>query len=113
MANKKYVSLSKLSTFLDNLRNTFALLIHTHKLSDISDYTIDTALSSVSNNPVANAVLDMKFSEISESMKELEQAVARIPTEIILNSSVEGSNKQFKLTIDDTGTFTVSEIVGE
>ena len=31
--------------------------------------------------------------------------------EFILNSSTEGSTKQFKITIDDTGTLTVSEIV--
>ena len=37
MASKKYISLSKLSTFLDNLKNTFALLIHTHTVSDIAD----------------------------------------------------------------------------
>ena len=34
-------------------------------------------------------------------------------TELILNSSTEGSTKQFKLTIDDTGTLTIVEIVEE
>jgi hypothetical protein len=34
-------------------------------------------------------------------------------TEFILNSSTEGSTKQFKITIDDTGTLTVAEIVAE
>ena len=34
-------------------------------------------------------------------------------TELILNSSTEGSTKQFKLTIDDTGTLTIAEIVEE
>ena len=37
MTPKKYVSLSKLSTFLDNLKNTFASLGHSHNLSDITD----------------------------------------------------------------------------
>lgn len=37
MTPKKYVSLSKLSTFLDNLKNTFASLSHSHTLSDITD----------------------------------------------------------------------------
>lgn len=34
-------------------------------------------------------------------------------TEIILSSSTEGSTKQFKLTVDDSGTLTVTEIVSE
>jgi hypothetical protein len=34
-------------------------------------------------------------------------------TSIILKSSTSGSDKKFKITIDDTGTLTVSEIVGE
>lgn len=39
MSTKKYVSLSKLSAFLDNLKNIFASKTHTHKMSDITDYT--------------------------------------------------------------------------
>lgn len=38
MAQKKYITLSKLGTFLTSLRSTFAPLSHTHKMSDISDY---------------------------------------------------------------------------
>lgn len=75
MSQKKYVSLSKLSTFLDNLKNTFATLIHTHKLSDITDYTVDTTLSSASNNPVANSALDAEFEAISDAMGALEQDI--------------------------------------
>ena len=33
--------------------------------------------------------------------------------EIILASSTEGSAKKFKITIDDTGTLTVAEVVAE
>ena len=75
MASKKYISLSRLSTFLDNLKNTFALLSHTHKLSDISDYTVDTALSSTSSNPVENKAIDAEFEAISDAMGALEFAV--------------------------------------
>lgn len=31
--------------------------------------------------------------------------------EVILNSSTEGSTKKFKITVDDAGTITVSEVV--
>lgn len=72
---KKYVSLSKLSTFLDNLKNTFAALSHTHKLSDLTDYVVDSALSSTSTNPVQNAVLDAEFEAISGAMNALDLAI--------------------------------------
>jgi hypothetical protein len=68
MAQKKYISLNKLQTFLDNLRDTFASLVHSHKLSDISDFSIDSALSSTSTNPVQNKVLDAEFEAISEAL---------------------------------------------
>lgn len=68
MAQKKYVSLAKLSKFLDNLRSTFALVSHKHTLSDISDYKVDTALSSTSNNPVANKIINEEFDAISEAL---------------------------------------------
>ena len=77
MANntRKYVSLSKLQTFLENLTNKFASLTHTHKLSDITDYKVDSELSSTSNNPVQNKVLNEEFEAISEAMTIMEDAV--------------------------------------
>ena len=73
--SKKYVSLSKLSTFLDNLKNTFAQLSHKHTISDITDYKIDTTLSSTSTNPVQNKVLDAEFDAIGNAMSALELAL--------------------------------------
>lgn len=75
MANKKYVSLSKLSTFLDNLKNTFASLAHTHKLSDITDYTVDSTLSSTSTNPVQNKIINAEFDAVSQAMGALDLAI--------------------------------------
>lgn len=75
MAQKKYVSLSRLSDFLDNLRNTFADLSHKHKLSDITDYVVDSQLSSASNNPVANSVIDAEFEAVSHAMNALDAAI--------------------------------------
>ena len=72
---KKYISLSKLSTFLDNLKNTFAALSHTHKLSDLTDYVVDSAFSSTSNNPVQNKVVDAEFEAISTAMNALDAAI--------------------------------------
>lgn len=75
MAQKKYVSLSKLSTFLDNLFGTFASLSHKHTMSDITDYQVDTSLSSDSTNPVQNKVIDAEFDAMSNAMGALELAI--------------------------------------
>lgn len=72
---KKYVSLSKLSTFLDNLKTKFATITHTHKISDITDYKVDNALSSTSENPVQNKVLNEEFDAISDAMEILEKDI--------------------------------------
>lgn len=94
MAQKKYVSLSKLQTFLDNLSTKFAALGHKHTMSDITDlgdinFTVDSQLSSTSTNPVANNVLDAEFDAIAEAMNALE-------------SVVDGkANSQHSHTIDD------------
>jgi hypothetical protein len=73
--SKKYISLARLSKFLDNLTNKFAALSHKHTISDLTDYTVDTSLSPTSNNPVSNAVLDAEFEAISQGMGALEQAI--------------------------------------
>lgn len=73
--NKKYISLNRLSNFLDNLKNTFALLSHKHTVSDLTDYKVDTALSSTSTNPVQNKVLNDEFNAIATAMNALEAAI--------------------------------------
>lgn len=75
MAQKKYVSLNRLSNFLDNLGTKFAALIHTHKLSDITDYTVDNALSPTSTNPVQNKVVNDEFDAVAAAMNALESAI--------------------------------------
>lgn len=72
---KKYVSLSRLSDFLDNLKATFSAISHNHTLSDVTDYVVDTELSSTSTNPVQNKVLDNEFDAIANSMGAIEIAI--------------------------------------
>ena len=74
MANK-YVTPRRLSTFLENLKNIFASITHKHILSDITDYEVDTALSSTSTNPVANKVIDAEFDAISDAIGVLDLAI--------------------------------------
>lgn len=75
MSTKKYVSLSKLSTFLDNLKNTFASITHKHTISDLTDYVVDTSLSDTSTNPVQNKTLNEKFDSIATAMNVLEDKI--------------------------------------
>ncbi len=77
MANnqKKYVSLSRLSTFLDNIKTRYSLIGHKHTTKDITDYKVDTELSSTSTNPVQNKVLDAEFDAISTAMNALDAAI--------------------------------------
>lgn len=67
MSTHKYISLSKLTTFLNNLKNTFALKNHTH--------TVDSALSETSTNPVQNKAINAEFDAIAEGMNALELAI--------------------------------------
>lgn len=64
MEDKKYLNLEGLTTFLNNLRETFSFADHKHELEDITDYTVDTALSDTSTNPVQNQALKSKFDEV-------------------------------------------------
>lgn len=69
MANnsKKYISLNRLSDFLDNLKNIFAPLIHKHTTADITNYTVDTELSATSENPIANKTVDAEFTAVNNA----------------------------------------------
>ena len=66
MASKKYVSLNRLSDFLDNIKSTFLKK---------SDYIIDTALSPTSINPVRNSVVNDEFEAVADALGALELAI--------------------------------------
>lgn len=72
---KKYASLSTLQTFLDNLKTKFSNIGHKHTISDLTDYTVDSSLSSTSTNPVQNKVLNAEFDKIAVSMRALDLAL--------------------------------------
>lgn len=71
-SQKKYANISTLQTFLENLKNTFSSLGHKHTISDITDYKVDDQLSSTSTAPVQNKVITTGFTEIENSISELE-----------------------------------------
>lgn len=72
---KKYVSLSRLSTFLDKLRLVFAPMSHKHDVEDLIDFSIDTELSDTSTNPVQNKVLNEEFEAVSKAINVLESII--------------------------------------
>lgn len=71
----KYVSPSRLSLFLENLKDIFSPLVHKHTISDLTDYVVDSELSSTSSNPVANSVLNTEFDAVGNAMGALELAI--------------------------------------
>jgi hypothetical protein len=77
MANdsKKYISLTRLSNFLDNIKSMYSQIGHKHTTADLTDYTIDTSLSPTSNNPVANSTIDAEFESVATAMNALEEAI--------------------------------------
>jgi hypothetical protein len=106
MAQKKYVSLSRLSTFLDNLKTTFSSLGHKHKLSDITDYTVDSTLSSASTNPVQNNVIKASLDEKVPDTRTVNGKA--LSTDITLSASDVGSYT--KTEIDSMEFITTSDI---
>lgn len=73
--SKKYVSLTRLSDFLDNIKTAFSQIGHKHTISDLTDYNVDTELSPTSANPVANSTVDAEFEAVSQAMGALEQSI--------------------------------------
>ena len=85
MAQKKYVSLSKLSTFLDNLRNLFvskenlasletvvdakANAVHTHDITDINN--LQSTIDEVNDNVSQKSQVQLTTSDGSESFTEI------------------------------------------
>lgn len=106
MTQKKYVSLSRLSTFLDNLKTTFSSLGHKHKLSDITDYTIDSTLSSTSTNPVQNNIIKASLDEKVSNTRTVNGKA--LSTDIMLSAS--DVDTYTKTEIDSMEFITTSDI---
>ena len=66
----KYLNFDGLSHFLSKLRGVFSVVGHTHTKSEITDYVVDSAMSSTSTNPVQNKVVNTALSgKVSTSRK--------------------------------------------
>ena len=102
MSQNKYVSLSKLSTFLDNLYDKFASISHKHTLDDIANYTVDSQLSPTSTNPVANSTLNAEFDAVSYAMEVLEDAIDNKADRSLVSEAENGlMSSADKIKLDD------------
>lgn len=72
---KEYVTPRRLGSFLTQIKTLFASVSHKHKVSDLTDYVVDGALSPTSTNPVQNKVLDEEFEAVSTALQALETAL--------------------------------------
>ena len=97
-----------MSTFLENLKNTFASLSHKHTISDITDYEVDTALSPTSTNPVQNKVVDAEFDAMVEAMGVLETAIDGKASSTHTHAITEVTNLQSTLNAKVPTTRTVN-----
>ena len=97
MSQEQYNFLDELGLgkVIDNIKTMFAKLSHSHKLSDISDYTIDSAMSSTSMNPVQNKVINSALS-------------GKVPTSRTINGKKLSSN--ITLSASDVGAATANDV---
>lgn len=95
MAQNKYVSPSKLSIFLENLKSIFSPIVHNHKVSELTDYVVDTELSSTSTNPIANKTINDEFESVGDALGALELAIdGKInSSDVVDNLTTESANK--------------------
>lgn len=84
-----------LGRVIDYIKTKFASLSHSHKLSEITDYTVDSAMSSTSINPVQNKVINSALS-------------GKVPTSRTINGKKLSSN--ITLSASDVGAATSSDV---
>ena len=70
MAQEKneFLDESGLQSVINKFVALFAKITHTHELSEISDYTVDSSLSSTSTNPVQNKIITVEINRINETL---------------------------------------------
>lgn len=94
----KYLGKLGLPQLIEEIKSGFAKLVHTHKLSEITDYTVDSEIKSDSENPVQNMV-------VKEAL-DLKVPIMR---------TVNGKTLEANINLDasDVGTMTSEEITSE
>lgn len=90
----KLTTLENLTQFLTWIRKQFAAITHSHKLSDITDYTVDSELSAESANPIENQAVSVAIASVTDEISALETSVNKLDTEkadrIVATSEADG-----------------------
>lgn len=90
----KLTTLENLTQFLTWIRKQFAAITHSHKLSDITDYTVDSELSAESANPIENQAVSAAIASVTDEISALETNVNKLDTEkadrIVATSEADG-----------------------
>lgn len=82
MSVKNYTDIDTLRSFLDNLKATFAPKSHKHTISELTDYVVDTELSSTSTNPVQNKAVTAAINDLSYIDINLEGSTSASPNPV-------------------------------
>jgi hypothetical protein len=76
MEEKKYFGLNGLTALINGLKQNYAQKKHSHELSDLADYVVDSELSSSSANPIENQVVSAEFDSVKS---DLSDTVLKVP----------------------------------
>lgn len=105
----KAAIVSRSLLFTNNYRKMSAILA-------IRRFGVDFSLSSSSSNPVMNSTVTAKLKELKSQIDDIpgdgleKDSTGAVNVTWIINSSTEGSSKKFKLSVDDSGTISATEI---
>lgn len=105
MSEKKYVGSEALIRLVAQLKAGFASLTHKHSISDITDYTVDSSLSSTSTNPVQNKVVNSAISSnLSSAKSYTDSEVAKVTGGTIVVKEAEHASSADSATTATTAT---------
>ena len=91
MESNKYISLNRLSDFLNKLKDVFSLKTHGHTLSEIEDLIIDNEVSA-SSNLIKNSAVNSAIESVRYDLgKDIEDAISYTDIKIadLVNSAPE------------------------
>lgn len=105
MSEKKYVGSEALIRLVAQLKAGFASLTHKHSISDITDYTVDSSLSSTSTNPVQNKVVNSAISSnLSSAKSYTDSEVAKVTGGTVVVKEAEHADTADSATTATTAT---------
>lgn len=111
----KILDLLGLTELVDLCKQTFANITHTHKLEDITDYTVDSSLSSTSTNPVQNKIVQAAIQTLEDSKADKDELPTKTSditndsgfitvTEVNTHNTSTSAHNDIRLLVSDIST---------